>query len=309
MIIGMIEVRIDDRLRVRKADLPIGHEAQIKAAPDRANGDKAAARKRRQWGARTCPTPSCSTRTMGPLLVMPRGYAAELRAGLELSGHEVSLGGQDQAPQLPLRELVDQGPDLRPDQEKACERCCTRAPGRPAGARPAAGKTVVVLEAWRRTGTARADPRREGRPGQAVARARAGAPRRRGGHDRRGRVGRAPLTVAMMQTLHRREISPFWWRAGASCARRGPSRAGGDLPAPPARVCSRYFWSASRPRRWRASGRQPYPHARDRADLPHHHAETLRRAGVRVTPIVRRVHTGWRWVPANARRGSSSTPR
>jgi hypothetical protein len=47
----MIRVQIDDRLRVRKLELPPGHEEQIKARLTVANGEKTAALKRRDWGA------------------------------------------------------------------------------------------------------------------------------------------------------------------------------------------------------------------------------------------------------------------
>jgi hypothetical protein len=55
MIIGMVKVRIDNRLRVLKSDLPPGHEAAIKERLTIINGARVAAIKRNQWGAREMP--------------------------------------------------------------------------------------------------------------------------------------------------------------------------------------------------------------------------------------------------------------
>jgi superfamily II DNA or RNA helicase len=116
----MIEVTIDSRLRVRKRDLPVGHEAQIKQRLTVANGAKAAARKRQQWGWQDLPDSFALYEDDGPVLVLPRGFAAELRAGLESSGHKLRWDDQTAAPSLRLDQLVHDGPTLRPDQEEAC---------------------------------------------------------------------------------------------------------------------------------------------------------------------------------------------
>jgi len=120
MIIGMVKVRIEDHLRVRKADLPVGHELAIKSRLTIPNGERAAALKRKQWGARDMPEHFTLYRDDGPDLVMPRGFAAELRAGLEMDGHEIQWDDQTACPSLRLDQLVHQGPTLRPDQEAAC---------------------------------------------------------------------------------------------------------------------------------------------------------------------------------------------
>jgi superfamily II DNA or RNA helicase len=120
MIIGMVTVRIDDHLRVRKADLPRGHEVAIKQRLTIPNGARIAAIKRKQWGARDLPESILLYSDDGPKLVMPRGFAFELRVGLEASGYELKWDDQTSAPSLPLLELVSQGPTLRPDQERAC---------------------------------------------------------------------------------------------------------------------------------------------------------------------------------------------
>src|SRR4051812_17521008 len=113
MIIAMIEVRVDHHLYVRKADLPIGHEGQIKQRLTIANGEKAAARKRRQWGAEDLPDSIALYADDGEWLILPRGFAAELVGGMTLSGYEVCWDDQTSLPQLPLHKLVLNGPTLR----------------------------------------------------------------------------------------------------------------------------------------------------------------------------------------------------
>jgi hypothetical protein len=131
--------------------LPIGHEAAIKARLTVVNGEKAAAAKRKQWGWRDLPDSFALYQDDGPYLVMPRGYAAELRAGIRMSGEHVEWDDQTSARSLRIDKMVLSGPTLRPEQEQACSAILRHRQGvlqAPTGA----GKTVVVLEAWRRTG-------------------------------------------------------------------------------------------------------------------------------------------------------------
>jgi superfamily II DNA or RNA helicase len=146
MIIGMVKVRIDDHLRVRKADLPPGHEMAIKARLTIPNGARIAAIKRKQWGARDMPESIVLYEDDGPRLIMPRGFAAELRAGLQMAGYELRWDDQTSAPSLPLLELVNQGPSLHPDQERACSAILTHRQGvlqAPTGC--LAGDTILNL--------------------------------------------------------------------------------------------------------------------------------------------------------------------
>jgi superfamily II DNA or RNA helicase len=129
MIIGMVTVRIDDHLRVRKSDLPPGHEVAIKQRLTIPNGARIAAIKRKQWGARDLPESILLYRDEGPQLVMPRGFAFELRAGIEMAGYELTWDDQASAPSLPLLSLVNQGPTLRDDQERACHAILTHRQG------------------------------------------------------------------------------------------------------------------------------------------------------------------------------------
>src|SRR3954466_14930408 len=121
MIIGMITVTIDNRLRLLKSQLPAGHEAAIKVRLTVTNGGKAAAEKRNQWGWQDLPDSFALYEDDGDYLILPRGYAAELRAGLKLSGEDVVWDDQRSAPHLDLDRLVHQGPELRPEQETASQ--------------------------------------------------------------------------------------------------------------------------------------------------------------------------------------------
>jgi hypothetical protein len=147
----VISVTIDNRLRVRKRDLPPGHEEQIKQRLTVVNGERAAARKRQQWGWQDLPESFALYEDEGPVLVMPRGFAAELRVGLQMAGHEVRWDDRTAAASLRLNDLVLEGPTLRPDQEKACSALLLHRQG-VLQAPTSAGKTVLILKAWRRTG-------------------------------------------------------------------------------------------------------------------------------------------------------------
>lgn len=295
MIIAMIEVRLDHHLHVRKADLPIGHEEQIKQRLTVVNGEKAAARKRGQWGWQELPDSFALYAEEGPWLVMPRGFAAELRAGLEFSGHVVRWDDQTAAPSLPLRKIVQEGPILRDDQEKACRALLMHRQG-VLQAPTSAGKTVTVLEAWRRTGLSGLILVEKG----ALARQwRERAVEHLGiepGFIGEGEWDERPLTVAMLQTLHRREIADVWFRRwGFTCADECHHLVADSYSAIMARVWSRYLIGVTatpldgewtQPLLTRTLG--PIVHVTT--------PETLRRAGVRVTPLVRRVRTSWSWV-------------
>jgi superfamily II DNA or RNA helicase len=300
MITGMATVRIDDHLRVRKADLPPGHEAAIKQRLTIANGARIAAIKRKQWGARDLPESILLYSDDGPQLVMPRGFAFELRAGLEASGYELKWDDQTSAPSLPLLALVNQGPTLREDQERACSAILNHRQGvlqAPTGS----GKTVVVLEAWRRSGV----------PGMILVE-KAGLAKQWRERAREhlgietGMIGEGewdekPLTIAMMQTLHRREISELWWRRrGFTAADECHHLVAESYSDVVSNVTSRWFIGVTatplegewtQPLLTRSLG--PIIHITS--------DDELRRQGLKVTPLIKRVQTGWRWVPQTAR--------
>jgi superfamily II DNA or RNA helicase len=291
-----IEVILSDRLRVRKLDLPPGHEAQIKARLTVPNGDKAAALKRNQWGAQDMPDSFALYEDDGPWLVMPRGYAAELRAGLEHSGHSVRWEDKTSAVSLSARDWVSQRPDLRPEQMEACD-ALLRARQGVLQAPTAAGKTVTVLEAWRRTGLRGLIlVEKAGLAKQWIKRAQEhlGV---EAGMIGEGEWDEKPLTVAMMQTLHRRELSPFWWRRfGFTAADECHHLQAETYQDVVKHVCSRYLIGVTATP---LEGEWTQPFLMHVIGPIFHITtpETLRRAGLRTTPTVRRVRTGWRWKP------------
>lgn len=296
----MVRVRIDNRLRVRKIDLPPGHEAAIKQRLTIPNGERVAAIKRKQWGARDMPESIYLYEETHDGLILPRGFAAELRAGLEMSGHQLVWDDQTSAPSLPLLEMVNQGPTLHPDQEAACQAILGHRQGilqAPTGA----GKTVVVLEAWRRSGV----------PGLILVE-RAGLAKQWRERAREhlgietGMIGEGewderPLTVAMFQTLRRRELHELWWRRRGFTAADECHHAVADTYSEVvADVTSRWLVGVTatplegewtQPLLTRSLG--PIIHITT--------PESLRRAGRRVTPQVVRVDTGFRWVPKTKR--------
>jgi superfamily II DNA or RNA helicase len=296
----MISVTIDNRLHVRKSDLPPGHEAQIKQRLTIPNGARAKAIKLRQWGAEDMPEAFYLYANVGAFLVLPRGYAAELRAGLQMAGHDVEWDDQTSAPSLDQRDLVDSGPNLRPEQKEACEAILRNRQG-VLQAPVASGKTVVVLEAWRQTGLRGLIlVEKAGLAKQWRERAREHL-----GIDvgiiGEGEWDEKPLTIGMMQTLYRREIGEDWWRRFGFTAldecHHAVASTYNDLVN---RVCSRYLVGVTATP---LEGQWEQP-LLTRTLGPIFHIttpETLRKAGLRVTPLIKRVYTAWYWTPANAR--------
>jgi superfamily II DNA or RNA helicase len=290
----MITVTIDNRLRVRKSQLPIGHEAAIKARLTVANGDKAAARKRRQWDWESLPDSFPLYAHDGPYLIMPRGYAFELRAGLELSGEKVIWIDQTSAPSLSIDQMVLQGPTLRPEQESACSAILLHRQG-VLQAPTAMGKTVVVLEAWRRTGLTGLILVEKA---QLASQWRERALEHLGieaGMIGEGEWNERPLTIAMMQTLRRRELSEHWWRRwGFTQMDEAHHARAATYQEIALQVRSRYFGGVTA---------TPLEDMWEQPFLTHtlgpiFHITTdeqLRRSGRRVTPTIKRVRTGWHW--------------
>jgi superfamily II DNA or RNA helicase len=300
MIIGMVKVRIDNRLRVLKSDLPPGHEAAIKERLTIINGARVAAIKRNQWGAREMPETIELYEEDYSWLIMPRGFAAELRAGLEASGHKLVWEDNTSAPSLPLYSLIHEGPTLHDDQEKACAAILGHRQGilqAPTGS----GKTVVVLEAWRRSGV----------PGLILVEKSGLAKQWRErarehlgietGMIGEGEWDEKPLTIAMMQTLRNREINQIWWRrrgfVAADEAHHLPAETYSSVIS---NVTSRWFVGVTatplegewhQPMLTRSLG--PIIHITSQ--------EEMRKSGRQVTPLIKRVETGWRWVPKTAR--------
>jgi len=300
MIIGMVTVHIDNRLRVRKADLPPGHEMAIKSRLTIPNGARAAAIKRKQWSAHDMPENIVLYQDDGPVLVMPRGFAAELRAGLEMSGHKLSWDDQTSSPSLRMDQLVHQGPTLREDQERACMAILNHRQGvlqAPTGS----GKTVVVLEAWRRSGV----------PGLILVEKSGLAKQWREraaehlgietGMIGEGEWDEKPLTIAMMQTLHRREINEVWWRRRGFVAADECHHLIAETYAEIiARVTSKWFVGVTATP-LEGEWTQPLL-TRSLGPIIHITTEDeLRRRGLKITPKIQRVSTGFKWVPANAR--------
>jgi superfamily II DNA or RNA helicase len=111
-----------------------------------------------------------------------------------------------------------------------------------------------------------------------------------------------PLTIAMMQTLYRRDdVGECWWRRwGFTAADEAHHLIAETYSAVVGRVCSRWLVGVTatplegewtQPLLTRAIG--PIIHITS--------TDELRKAGLRVAPLVKRVRTGWRWVPQNER--------
>jgi hypothetical protein len=203
------------------------------------------------------------------VLVMPRGFAAELRAGLTMAGHEVRWEDHTAATSLRFGEFVLEGPTLRPDQEEACSALLLHRQG-VLQAPTSAGKTVLILEAWRRTGlrglvlVEKAGLAKQWRE---RAQEHLGV---EAGMIGEGEWEERNLTVAMLQTLHRREIGDEWFRRWGFTALDEAHHARADTyQAVLRRVVSRYVVGVTATP-LEGMWEQPLPDQHDRADLPHH---------------------------------------
>lgn len=300
MITGMITARIDNRLWVLKADLPVGHEDAIKQRLTIPNGEKAAAKKRRQWGWEDLPDFFPLYEDDGSFLVLPRGYAAELRAGIEMSGNKITWSDHTSAPSLPLLEMVARGPTLRPEQEKACQAILQHRQGvlmSPTGS----GKTCLALEAWRRTGL------RGLILVEKVGLAKQWRERAREhlgievGMIGEGEWEEKHLTIALMQTLRARDVGEdFWKQWGFTACDEVHHCRNNSYSDVVKNVCSRYLVGVTATP---LEGMWEQPFLTHGIGPIFHITtpETLRKSGLRVTPEIRRVHTSWRWVRQNAR--------
>lgn len=307
MIIGMeraddrrtVRVVIDDHLHVRKADLPIGHEEAIKQRLTVPNGAKAAARKRNDWGWQELDDSFPLYVDVGEHLVLPRGYAAELRAGIKLAGYDFAWDDRTSVAPLELHKIILDGPTLRDDQEDACQQILEHRQG-VLQAPTAAGKTVVVLEAWRRTGIKGLIlVEKSGLAKQWRDRAREHLGIELGMIGE-GEWDERPLTVAMLQTLYRRDIGEDWWRRwGFTAVDEAHHAIASSYMYVISRVCSRYLVGVTATpleNDWR----QPMLTHTIGPIFHITSAEELRRQGLRDAPMIRRVRTGWRWHPTEA---------
>jgi superfamily II DNA or RNA helicase len=144
--------RLDRRISIRKVDLPDGVIDDVKALLTVVNQDVQRARERGDWGAEDVDLLIRLYDEDRVYLYLPRGFATMLRAGLAAKDVDLRWDDQTVTPAIPLRvQLGMRYPTLSPEQEESVQQLLTHRQGvleSPTGS----GKTVVVLEAWRRTG-------------------------------------------------------------------------------------------------------------------------------------------------------------
>ena len=151
---AVIRVHVARALSTPRSGLPGGVESALRAHLSLANGDKEKALKLRQWGAEELPDFIDLWTIDGDELIMPRGYAQVLRAGLERLGHEILWVDETAAPQIPLAAAAAMTPidsTDRPYQPRTVKSMLEHRQGI-FQAPTAAGKTMIALEVARRAG-------------------------------------------------------------------------------------------------------------------------------------------------------------
>lgn len=294
-----VKVTIDSALRVRHRDLPAGAGAQIRERLTIINEKKVEAVRRREYGASDMIDSFDLWSDDGEYLVMARGFAAELRAGLEAMGATLIWDDQTAAPPVPLRETMAMAvPTLDDFQERVVGALLKHRLGI-AQAGTGAGKTVMALECYRRAGvTGMIMTHNIGLVEQWRVRAREHL------GVETGLIGDGhwdikPLTIAMIPTLYRRLDqldADFWNQFGLTVVDEVHHAIADSWQAVIFNVRSRYL-----------IGKTATPLDGDWRQRiltgvvgPIFHKTTddeLRKAGRRVVPKIEVVKTDFQWVP------------
>lgn len=295
-----VTVTIDSKLRVHDSDLPAGAGDEIRAFLTIPNGAKAKAIKLKQWGAADMDDEIVLWAQSNGQLVMPRGFASVLRAGLEAKGAEVDWDDRTSAPAIPLADLVAMdAPKLRPDQEEAASDILRQRLGI-LQSPTASGKTVIGLDCWRRSGlrgivlvqsanllTQWRDRAREHLGIEA-------------GVIGDGVWEERDLTIAMLQTLYRRrrelDAEGWWARFGFAIVDECHHAIAKSFREIIERLVSRdVLGQTATPLdgQWE----QPILTAILGPVIHIVSPDSLRRQGVRAAPLVRVVKTDFKWEP------------
>lgn len=296
-----IVVRIDSALSVRRSDLPAGAEAQIRQRLTIANGEKERALRRGDRGAINLPDYFELWGASEDRLLMMRGFAAELRAGLAAMGCRVRWDDHTSAPPLPWDMLaLMRVPMLRPDQNLAAFAIMQHRQG-VLHAPTSGGKTITLLDCWRRSGlTGLVLVDRIGLARQWCDRAQTHL-----GVDA-SVIGEreweeSALTVATFQTVHRHLdglVRDGWFRRWGftivdECHHTGSADTYRGVVS---HVCSRYLVGATATP-LDGDWMQPFLTASIGPIIHQTRAEELRRVGAVVKPLVHVVPTTFHWTP------------
>lgn len=294
-----VKVTIDSALRVRHRDLPTGAGAQIRERLTIPNQKKIEALERREYGARDMPDGFELWEDAGDELVMMRGFAAELRGGLEAMGATVQWDDQTSAPSVPLRLTMSMSkPTLDDFQERTVQAALDHRQGI-AQAGTGAGKTIIALETWRRAGVTGmvlvdkvglADQWRQ-RAGEHLGIA--------AGFIGDGEWDIQPLTIAMVPTLYRRldRLDEEFWRLfGLTVVDECHHAIAASWRDVISHTTSRYLLGKTATA-LDGDWRRPIL---TNVIGPVFHKTTddeLRKAGRRVVPLIKAIKTEFQWVP------------
>lgn len=295
-----VTVTIDSKLRVRDVDLPDGVGDEIRAYLTIPNGAKEKALKLKQWGARDMEDSIVLWTQDDGQLVMPRGFASVLRAGLEAKGIGVDWDDRTAAPRVPLAGLVAMDyPNLRPDQGEAASELLRHRLGI-LQSPTASGKTVIGLDCWRRSGlrglvlVEKANLLSQWRD---RAREHLGIET---GVIGDGEWREGDLTIAMLQTLYRRrrelDASDWWSSIGFVIVDECHHAIAKSYREIIERLVSRILLGQTATP---LEGQWEQPILTSMLGPVIHivSPEDLRRQGIRAAPLVRVVKTDFKWEP------------
>lgn len=294
-----VKIRIDSVLRASLPELGSDLATQISQYLTVTDLDRERAVERGDWGADQMPAAVELWRCEGDELVMPRGFAATLRAGVEGQGGAVEWDDRTVAPPVSLRDIVQMSiPALSDAQELAARELLRHRQG-VLQAETGSGKTVIGLEVWRRAGTA----------GLVVVRSVGLAQQWRDRAQEHlgietGLIGdgvweERPLTIAMSQTLSSRlpqlDAEDFWARWGMTIIDEAHHAIAPTLREIISRCVSRYLF-----------GKTATPLERDwrqRILLAMLGPIVNQMAGASVDPLIRVMKTPFQWVPNGREKG------
>jgi superfamily II DNA or RNA helicase len=204
---------IDSSIRVPLDGLPPGAAEEIRKTLTVWDKDREDAVERGDYGAEDAPEWIELWRHEGPDLVLPRGFRIPLERGLADLGHRIEW--DDRTSRAPVDfwyGVQAKGPTLKPEQERLVQELTAHGGGI-LQAPPGAGKTVMILELWRRLGMRGLILVEKGhlvRQWMERARQHLGY---EPGFIGDGQWEERDLTIAMLQTLYRRgdEIDDDWF--------------------------------------------------------------------------------------------------
>jgi superfamily II DNA or RNA helicase len=209
----MVNAAIDYAIRIDPNDLPLSVGEQIRKSLTIWNQDREDAIERGEYGAEDAPEWIELWKIEDRLLVLPRGFAANLVVILRSAGLDVRWIDETSAPSMDLVTIVGLArPTMKPEQDRCITELMTHRQG-VLQANPGWGKTIASLEMWRRSGLRGLVLVEKGHLARQWRQRSVDHLGYEPGIIGDGEWEERELTIAMLQTLYRRldEVDDAWW--------------------------------------------------------------------------------------------------